>query len=134
MVAARLCGQPDFMQGLLQVDDDLTVVGKNQRHHGADPLVINVGKARVIDTVTTGFNGFQQFFSLVQEFRVGHYNFTMLRVCQILVSPIVLAISAVSLSACGQQGALYLPAPAAQKTVTSPPAQFPAPAASQTPQ
>ncbi|NDP39075.1 MAG: lipoprotein [Rhodoferax sp.] len=54
----------------------------------------------------------------------------MLRFLQILVSAIVLASSAVSLSACGQQGPLYLPPePAAVKRTTWPEAQtVPAPA------
>ena len=45
----------------------------------------------------------------------------MLQVCQILVSPIALALSVASLAACGQQGALYLPTePAAAKRATLP--------------
>jgi predicted small lipoprotein YifL len=53
---------------------------------------------------------------VVQEFNVSHYNFTMLRFHQILVSAIVLAGSVAGLCACGQQGSLYLPAePAAAK-------------------
>ncbi|MEO8118379.1 MAG: lipoprotein [Rhodoferax sp.] len=40
---------------------------------------------------------------------------------QILVTAIILSVSAVSLSACGQQGALYLPTePAAAKRATLP--------------
>ncbi|WP_394756161.1 lipoprotein [Rhodoferax sp.] len=62
----------------------------------------------------------------------------MLRFLQILVSTLVLASAAVGLSACGQQGPLYLPtAPAAAKgtpgpqaqTVAVPPARLPAGAA-----
>jgi len=45
----------------------------------------------------------------------------MLLFRQILVSTVVLGISAVSLTACGQQGALYLPTePAAAKRATLP--------------
>jgi predicted small lipoprotein YifL len=45
----------------------------------------------------------------------------MLRSIQILVSTIVLGVCAVSLSACGQQGPLYLPTePAAAKRATLP--------------
>nr|WP_296444973.1 lipoprotein [Rhodoferax sp. UBA5149] len=45
----------------------------------------------------------------------------MLRFSQILVSSIVLGISAVSLSACGQQGPLYLPTePASARRATLP--------------
>jgi predicted small lipoprotein YifL len=50
---------------------------------------------------------------MVHEFCVGHYNFTMLLVRQILVIALVPASGAVSLSACGQQGPLYLPTEAA---------------------
>jgi predicted small lipoprotein YifL len=58
---------------------------------------------------------------LIHEFGVGHYNFTMLLFRQILVRAIILGISAVSLSACGQRGALYLPTePAAAKRATLP--------------
>ncbi|MDO8252866.1 MAG: lipoprotein [Rhodoferax sp.] len=58
---------------------------------------------------------------MIHEFGVGHYNFTMLLSRRILVSAIILGISAVSLSACGQQGALYLPTePAAAKRATLP--------------
>ena len=120
------------MQGFLQVDDNLALVGKNQGHHATNALIVNVGLARVIDTVTTCLHCFEKIFSVGHEFRVGHYNFTMLHICQILVSTIVLAISAVSLSGCGQQGPLYLPAPTAQAQVTPPPAKLPASAASQT--
>ncbi len=122
------------MQGFLQVDDNLTLVGENQGHHAADALIVNVGQARVIDTITTCLHCFKKILSAGHEFRVGHYNFTMLHVYQILVSTIVLAIGAASLSACGQQGPLYLPAPTAQAQVTAPPAKLPASAASQTPQ
>ncbi|MDO9196819.1 lipoprotein [Rhodoferax sp.] len=45
----------------------------------------------------------------------------MLRFSQILVSTLVLGASAVSLSACGQQGPLYLPTePAAANRATLP--------------
>ncbi|WP_084795515.1 LPS translocon maturation chaperone LptM [Rhodoferax ferrireducens] len=62
----------------------------------------------------------------------------MLRFLQILVSTVVLASGVVSLSACGQQGPLYLPTePAVAKRTTWPetqtapsPASLPAHAAS----
>jgi predicted small lipoprotein YifL len=57
----------------------------------------------------------------------------MLRIYQILASTIVLVGSAVNLSACGQQGPLYLPTPA-QTQVAAPVPKLPASAASKTPQ
>jgi len=49
----------------------------------------------------------------------------MLRFFQILVSTVALVSSAVSLSACGQQGPLYLPTkPAVAKRATLPEAQI----------
>ncbi|MDY0105825.1 MAG: lipoprotein [Giesbergeria sp.] len=57
----------------------------------------------------------------------------MLRASQILVSPIILAVSMAGLSACGQRGPLYLPTePAAAQraslpqTLNSLPSQAPA--------
>jgi predicted small lipoprotein YifL len=57
----------------------------------------------------------------------------MLRVYQILASTIILVGGAVNLSACGQQGPLYLPTPA-QTQVAAPVPKLPASAASKTPQ
>jgi len=56
----------------------------------------------------------------------------MLRVYQILASTIILVGSAVSLSACGQQGPLYLPAPG-QTQAVAPVPKLPASATSKTP-
>ncbi|HPW85472.1 MAG TPA: lipoprotein, partial [Rhodoferax sp.] len=50
-----------------------------------------------------------------QEFGVGHYNFTMLKAKQILVSAIVLGAVVLNLAGCGQTGALYLPERASPK-------------------
>jgi len=51
----------------------------------------------------------------------------MLHLSRILVSSLVLAASAVSLSACGQQGPLYLPTkPVAAKVIALPQTQNPA--------
>ncbi len=97
------------MQRLLQVDDDLAPIGKHNGHHAASSLVVQVGNHLVVDSVAIVLNNFEQHFCLVHEFGVGHYNFAMLKVLQILVSTSVLAVGAVSLSACGQRGALYLP-------------------------
>ena len=109
------------MQGLLQVDDDLAVVAKHQRHHAPDPLVVNVYRAVIIDAVATGLNGFEQDFRLIHEFWVGHYNFTMLQTGRILVTSLALVASAGFLGGCGQAGSLYLPSePAAAKRATLP--------------
>jgi hypothetical protein len=74
MVAARLGRQPYFMQGLLQIDNDLGPVGKGHRDHAAHPLVIDVGIGFVIDAIATGLNARQKVLSGVQKFKVGHYN------------------------------------------------------------
>ncbi|MBY0455334.1 MAG: lipoprotein [Burkholderiaceae bacterium] len=51
----------------------------------------------------------------------------MLRVLQILVSPIALVVGVVCLSACGQRGALYLPdSPASAQRATLPQTLTPA--------
>ena len=62
------------MQRLLQVDDDLAAVGKGQRDHAAGTLVVDVGVALVVDAVTRQLHGVQELFSVVQEFKIGHYN------------------------------------------------------------
>ena len=97
------------MQRLLQVDDYLAFVAKNQRNHAPRALIVDVGSAFVIDAITTRLNSFEQNLRAVHEFRVGHYNFTMLRFTQILVSVMIVGPSVLILGACGQQGALYLP-------------------------
>jgi predicted small lipoprotein YifL len=109
------------MQRPLQVDDYLTAVGKNQRDHGADALVVDIGVGLLVDTVAAGFDGAQNPLGPLHELRVGHYNFVMLIMARILVSTIILAGVAVDLSACGQKGALFLPAePAATGRATLP--------------
>src|SRR5215208_1011446 len=40
--AAGPGGHPDFVQGLLQVHDDLAAVREGERDHPADPLVVDV--------------------------------------------------------------------------------------------
>lgn len=97
------------MQRLLQVNDYLAFVRKNQGNHAPSALIVDVSSAFVIDAITTRLNSFEQNLRAVHEFRVGHYNFTMLRFTKILVSVMVLGLSVLILGACGQQGALYLP-------------------------
>ena len=55
---------------------------------------IDIGGTLIVDAIATAFNGKQQFFSLVQKFKVGHYNLRMLRARQILVRTIALALGA----------------------------------------
>ena len=114
----------------MQIDDDLAVVWKHQRHHAPHALVIDVGTLLVIDAIAGCLHPKQQRFRTVHKFCVSHYNFTMLRIQQILVSLIVLAGSVAGLCACGQQGALYLPnEPIVRKPVATP-TQPPSPVAS----
>ena len=51
VVAARARGQPHFVQGLLQVDDDLAAVGKGQGDHAAHALVVDVHIGLVVHAV-----------------------------------------------------------------------------------
>ncbi len=118
-------GQPNLMQGFLQIDDDLAAVGKHQGNHAASALVVNVGLGVVIDPVTTGLNDFEYLLCQVHEFCVGH-NFTMLLIHQILVRTLSLGAVAVALLACGQQGALYLPPSDGSHRATLPETLIPA--------
>lgn len=109
------------MQGFLQVDDDLAFIWKYQSHHSARALVVNISQVVVVDAVAIGLDCFKQYFGFGHEFRVGHYNFTMLSLLRILVTPFVLGISTAGLMGCGQPGALYLPTePSAAKRATLP--------------
>jgi predicted small lipoprotein YifL len=118
----------------LQVDHNLAAIGEDQCDHGADALIVYIGQILIVDPVTAGLDRTKKTFSEIEKFRVGHYNFTMLRCYQILVSTLVLALGVATLSACGQQGPLYLPgapdpakSPAAPERTTSGP-QNPVPA------
>ena len=120
VISTRFGRQPNFMQWFLQVDHNLAAVGKHQGHHATHALVVNVSCTVVVDTVATGLHRFEQVFSKVQEFRVGH-NFTMLAYPRILVRTLVLAVCAATLGGCGQSGPLYLPTgPAAAQRATLP--------------
>lgn len=116
MKATSLGGQPDFVQGFLQVDHHLAAIGKGQGNHTADPLAIDIRVRIIIDAVTTSFDRLEQSFCTVHEFRVVHYNFTMLITNQILVRWLVLAACAFTLTGCGQTGSLYLPTRPASAT------------------
>ena len=137
VVATRTRGQPDFMQGLLQIDDDLAEVPKRQRNHAADALVINVRFGVVVDAIASGLHAGEQPFRVVHEFEVGHYNLPMLKRTRILASGLFLAAGAVVLAGCGQKGPLILPhAPASAASMPSTsvtPGAPLAPAASNTP-
>ena len=128
------------MQRLLQVDDDLAFVGKHQGDHPAGALVVDVdvctGLGFVIDAVTVRFHRLEQAFGVGHEFGVCHYNFTMLSTIRKVQSrslmraifpaggTVVLISAAIgtligTLTACGQQGALFLPTePAAANRAT----------------
>ena len=132
------------MQWLLQIHDDLAATGKRQCNHRPDTLVVYVGVCQGVDPVATSLDGLEDRLRPVHEFWVGHYNFRMLRIRQILVSVIVLAPVAVAISGCGQKGALFLPTePAAahratlvqtlRLSTTMAPASAPAVAASDVP-
>ncbi len=113
------------MEWLLKIDNDLALVGKHQRDHAANPLIVDIGIGFVVDSVAAGFNRSENGFRPVHEFGVCHYNFNMLCIRRILVSVLVLGGSAVGLvtglGGCGQQGALYLPSePAATGRATLP--------------
>jgi predicted small lipoprotein YifL len=110
MVAARLGGHPYFMQRFLQVDDDLAAVRKAEVYHAAGALVVNIGIRFIIDSVAGHLYCFEKRLCTIHEFLVGHYNFGMLKATQILVRHIALALVVLTLAACGQTGALYLPA------------------------
>jgi cytochrome bd-type quinol oxidase subunit 1 len=65
--STRFGRQPNFVQGLLQVNNDLALVLENESDHGANSLVINVGRRGVIDAVTTALYGPEQRFGLVEK-------------------------------------------------------------------
>jgi predicted small lipoprotein YifL len=75
----------------------------------------------VIQAIAAAFNACQQTFSLVQKFKVGHYNHCMLKVLKILVMAHALVGGAAILTGCGQKSALYLPdSPESQGRATLP--------------
>jgi predicted small lipoprotein YifL len=125
MKAARARSHPDFLQRLLQIDDDLAAVVKAQRDHAAGTLVVDVGVRFIIDAVASTFYRLQNGFGQVQVFELGHYNPIMfaLLLCQTRIlgrralAPRQHGLAAFGLSAllllalmgCGQKGPLFLP-------------------------
>ena len=101
------------MQRFLQVDDDLTAVGKHQGEHGAAALAIEIGIGIFIDAIAGRLHRSQQGFATVQELGIGHYNFAIMMYRQILVRGMALLATALALAGCGQRGPLHLPTDAA---------------------
>jgi predicted small lipoprotein YifL len=134
---------PDFVQGFLQVDDDLAAVRERQRHHASHSLIVDVGVGLLVDAVAAALDALEQRLGPVHVFEVGHYNHSMLSASQILVSAparrlILAAIVGTALPGCGQKGPLYLPTgPSADSRATLPetlkPANAPAGPASAPP-
>jgi len=89
-------------------------------------LVVQVCIGFIVDAVAIFFHRLEQGLSAVQEFRVGHYNFTMLKANQILVSVIALGAAVLNLAGCGQTGSLYLPERSAPKPASTAPTPLPA--------
>lgn len=110
VVASTQSGHPNFMQWLLQVNDDLRSVGKHQGHHAAAALIVDIRIGFIIDAIAADLDVLQSCLSTVHELRVGHYNFVMLKTSFILGRTLCLA-AMLGLWACGQTGALYLPKP-----------------------
>jgi predicted small lipoprotein YifL len=123
VVATRLGSHPHFVQRFLQINNDLTAIGKGERDHAPGALVVYIGFGFIVDAIAAGLHPFKQSFCAVHKFGVGHYNFTMLHSKQILVSTLTLVVSVLNLAGCGQTGALYLPPPsnptASTKTTTA---------------
>ena len=116
MKPAPLRCQPDFLQGFLQVHNNLAAVFKGQGDHAARALVINVCIRGFVDAITMGLNRFEGVFSQVQKFNVSHYNAIMKnnnqivnRVAALLAMGLSVACLTLSVTACGQRGSLYLP-------------------------
>jgi predicted small lipoprotein YifL len=121
MKAPTACRQPHLVQGLLQIDHDLAAVREGQSDHAAHPLVIDVRVGVVVQAIAADLNASKKAFSVVQKFKVGHYNRWMLKVFKILVMVHALVGGAAMLSACGIKGALYLPnTPESQDRATLP--------------
>ena len=96
----------------MQIHDDLAGVGKGQRDHGADTLVVDIGVGLVIEPVAARLNSLKKSLGLVEKLRIGHYNLWMFHRLQILISWIALGVVVAALGGCGQKGALYLPSTA----------------------
>ena len=60
------------MQGLLQVDDNLALVGQGERDHRAHALVVNVKRRAVVQMIASQLQLCQQMFCMVQKLLVAH--------------------------------------------------------------
>jgi predicted small lipoprotein YifL len=144
MKATRFGGHPDFLQRLLQVDDDLAAVCKGQGDHAARTLVVDIGIGVIVDAVACQLNSTQGVFCVVKIFKVGHYNPVMValfKIFQILgrlhaaflrhglavLLPAAL-LGLTGLSGCGQKGPLFIPVPPVAAAAAPPvmPAALPA--------
>jgi predicted small lipoprotein YifL len=101
------------MQGFLQIHNDLTAVGEGELNHASDALVVDIDIAALIQSVAALLQHMEQRFGTVQKLKVGHYNFTMLKIKKIQAMACISLASALYLTGCGQTGPLYLPAKAA---------------------
>ena len=79
VVTAALRRQPDLVQRLLQVDNQLAFVGKAQGDHAAHALVVYVQVVLIIELIAQGFQSLQQGFCMVHEFVVGHLGWLQSR-------------------------------------------------------
>jgi predicted small lipoprotein YifL len=123
--AAGASGQPDFLQRLLKIHDDLAAIGKGEGDHATHALVVNIGVGGIVDAITSAFYCLQSGLGVVQVFVVGHYNAIMMRTHKILgtlrksAHGVVLLTAlgvGLALAGCGQKGPLYLPATPAVKS------------------
>jgi hypothetical protein len=93
----------------LQVDDQLAAIGEAQGDHAADPLVVDVGRRGVVEAVAGALDGSQGRFRTIHVLEVGHYNFAMLNVRQILISAAGLFAIGVGLAGCGSRARCTCP-------------------------
>ena len=140
---ARFRRHPDFLQRLLQVDDDLAAVRKCQRDHAAGALVVDVHIGLIVNPVASHLDRVQRAFGMVLVFEVGHYHPFMVFSPQILgplqtTTPThglaALVVASALMTGCGQKGPLFIAtppaAPAAAAVNPAPAVTAPAPAAS----
>jgi predicted small lipoprotein YifL len=109
MKATGFASEPNFMQWLLLIDDDLALVCKGQRHHASHALVVYICIGTIVNAITALLYCAKQCFRLVHKFRVSHYNSTMFEATRILIRLWFMGGSVVYLVGCGQTGPLYLP-------------------------
>ena len=97
------------MQGFLQIDDDLAAIRKGQRDHATRALIVDIDITALIQGVAALLQRLEQTFGTVQKLKVGHYNFTMLKIKKIGAIVCITLVNVLHLSGCGQTGPLYLP-------------------------